>query len=69
MNNGTWYDVTTKPDAGRVVRAIVQNCSSGEGDLVELLAVDESDCSWRFPDDNAELSYDWDVLCWTYIDA
>jgi len=70
MIENTWYDPPGQmPDTGRVVKSIIQNCATGEGDLVVLIAVDESDCLWRFTDDNSELSREWDVLCWTYIDA
>jgi len=58
MIENTWYDPPGQmPDAGKLVKAIIQNCD-GHSDLVVLIAVDESDCRWRLPDDNAELSYE-----------
>lgn len=54
------------PQVGRVVKADVEHCIGGWKATVELKAVDESDCSWRFADDNSELAYDWDVIRWEY---
>ena len=54
------------PEVGRVVTAIVEYCTSFSQVTVELIAVDETDCNWRFADDNSELSYDWDVVSWEY---
>ena len=54
------------PQAGRTVIAECEHCTGGFKATVELKAVNEDDCSWRFVDDNSELAYDWDVLKWEY---
>jgi hypothetical protein len=54
------------PEAGRVITAEVEHCTGGHKSAAELIAVDETDCSWRFADDNSELAYDWDVISWEY---
>lgn len=54
------------PQVGKPVTAKVEHCTEGYKATVELVAVDESDCSWRFADDNAELAHDWDVISWEY---
>ena len=62
------------PEFNRPVRAIVK-CTSfrdkSEWWVQEdnLVAVDDSDCNWRFADDsNAELAYFADVVYWEYIE-
>lgn len=54
------------PQVGVVVKAEVQHCTQGFEATVELIAVNETDCSWRFADDHSELAYDWDVIRWEY---
>jgi len=57
-----------KPEAGKPVKAVIKHFSKWDFMTdIELVAVDESDCDWRFVDDNAELSYDWNVVYWEYI--
>ena len=51
---------------GVIVVAEVEHCIGEYKATVELIAVDESDVSWRFADDHSELSYDWDVMSWEY---
>jgi len=54
------------PQVGKVVTAEVEHCTEGFTAQVELVAVNESDCNWRFADDNSELAYDWYVVAWNY---
>ena len=54
------------PQVGVIVVAEVEHCIGEYKATVELIAVDESDVSWRFADDQSELSYDWDVMSWEY---
>ena len=55
------------PDLNKQVIAIIKHADRWEIDTAVLLKhVNESDCDWRFVIDNAELSYDWDVLYWEY---
>ena len=54
------------PEVGVIVKADVKHCTGGFEATVELIAVNESDCTWRFADDNSELAYDWDVISWVY---
>lgn len=54
------------PEVGRTVIAKIKHCTHNNEFTVEMFAVNESDCNWRFADDEAELSYDWDVVSWTY---
>lgn len=56
------------PEVGRPVSANVEHCTGGFKATVELIAVNESDVTWRFVDDNSELSYDWDVIRWKYTE-
>jgi len=58
-----------KPEIGRKVKAVLKigHKWSFHTDSI-LVAVDEPDCDWRFADDAAELSYDWDVIYWEYVD-
>lgn len=35
--------------------------------VVNLVRVDEDDCSWRFADDHSELSYDWHVVAFKLL--
>lgn len=61
------------PEFGRRVKAVIRRSIPGTGtwDAITafLIAVDEPDCTWRFADDNAELSYSADVVYWEYADS
>lgn len=61
--NGNW------PEKGIEIHAIIKFCTSDTIKYVKLKTVDESDVSFRFPDDNAELSYDWDVVSWAIVEG
>lgn len=55
------------PIAGSKVLCRIEPCGlSGAVEEHEMIAVDESDCSWRFPD-GCELSYDWTVTEWLEV--
>lgn len=56
------------PEVGRPVSATVEHCTTANKVDVELMVVNETDVTWRFVDDNSELSYDWDVIRWKYIE-
>ena len=45
-----------------VVNVIVQHWHTKGTRIATLKRVKESDCCWRFPEDRAELSYDWAVV-------
>jgi len=49
-------------EVGAVYRVMLQHCTTKSRQQAELKRVDESDCTWRFPCDNSELSYDWSVI-------
>lgn len=59
------------PEFNRKVKAVVRSEIAGTWDASTafLIAVDEPDCTWRFADDNAELSYSADVVYWEYADS
>jgi len=58
------------PETGRKVKAVIRSeihgTNSWEAITAFLVAVDESDCNYRFADDNSELSYSSDVVYWEY---
>ena len=61
----SWIDTQNRlPTPNKIVQTIIKYCDSDTVKYYKLKAVDESDCNWRFPEDNAELSYDWSVLVW-----
>ena len=56
------------PNIGRKVCAVIKNSDTWTLNTeVNLIAVNEDDCDWRFEEDNCELSYDWDVVYWEYL--
>ena len=55
------------PPAGVKVHAVLKNCFTDSIQEATLISVDDSDCDWRFPEDNAELSHDWDVVFWQEV--
>lgn len=64
----SWVDASVRlPATGSVVSCRLRHCGSGNIQVHKLMKVDESDCDWRTADDQAELSYDWDVVCWEDI--
>lgn len=56
-----------RPKRNTPVRAIVKSSNFMHVNTAFLKAVDEDDCSWRFVDDNAELSNAYDVVYWEYL--
>lgn len=55
------------PEIGKPVSAVIKACHSWAFTFeVTLIAVDESDCSWRFVEDGCQFSNDWDVVYWEY---
>ena len=60
-----WISIKQKlPNINEIVKAKIQHCTTKTIKEVILKHIDEYDLSWRFPDDNSELSYDWDVIEW-----
>ena len=58
------------PEVNRKVCAVIKKSDTWTFSTeVNLIAVDEDDCSWRFVEDNCELSHDWDVIYWEYADS
>lgn len=55
------------PPVGTHVLATLEHGHNKKKFLMELVRVDEGDCDWRTPDDNSEVSYDWDVVDWVAI--
>lgn len=49
---------------GMKIKAICEHWNTKSKKEVLLIAVDEDDQSYRFQDDNSELSYDWNVIEW-----
>lgn len=62
-----------KPEIGRKVKAVIRSSIPGtdrwDAATAFLIAVDESDCDYRFSDDNSELSYSSDVVYWEYVNS
>lgn len=56
------------PEVGKPVRAIIKHFDSWKIAEVDLVAVDEDDCNWRFLEDTCELAHDWNVVYWEYQD-
>lgn len=57
------------PDFNKPVRAVLKNSLNWIFHTDQILvAVDESDCSWRFYEGDEELDYCWDVVYWEYCD-
>ena len=54
---------------GKPVIAIIKHFNIWATREVELVAVNESDCTWRFCSDNCELAYEWNVIYWEYKDV
>ncbi len=57
------------PEFGRTVKAAIKTENRQYGwslTYAELMAVDESDCTWRFASDGAELAFHADVIYWEY---
>ena len=57
------------PEFNKPVRAIVKSSCSQHVSFCNLKAVDESDCTWRFFDAGSELSNNWDVVYWEYLET
>lgn len=51
------------PKPGSEVKCRLKHWNSENIQEHDLVAVEESDCSWRTPD-GCELSYDWSVIEW-----
>lgn len=58
-----------KPEVGRPVLATCQHFHTKGTQQAVLVAVEESDVDYRFEDDNSELSYDWSVIAWEYVEG
>lgn len=57
------------PEINRPVKVILQHWYTKGTRTAELIYVAEDDCNWRTIDDLSELSYDWKVISWEYIEA
>lgn len=58
-----------KPDRLNVpVLAVLEHWKTKNKRYALLQAVNEDDCDWRLAYDNDELSYDWNVISWKYLD-
>lgn len=53
-----------EPNINSVVKCKVQHWHTKNTRELMLKYVNEDDCNWRFPDDDCELSYDYDVIAW-----
>lgn len=49
-------------EVGKVYDVVIEHWYTLNSKFAKLKKVDEDDCDWRFPDDNSELSYEWDVV-------
>lgn len=49
------------PETDEMVLCELRHCTTHGKKYAVLFKVDESDVTWRTADDNAEISYDWDV--------
>ena len=58
-----------KPELNRPVKAIIKHFNHWQLHVARMIAVDEDDCDWRTVDDNSELSYEWNVVYWEYMDG
>ncbi len=59
-----WIKWNDNVDAGDIVQVIIEHWNTKGTNEIILKKVDESDCDWRFTDDDSELSYDWNVTHW-----
>lgn len=58
------------PEFNKPVIAVIKSSHSWTFNIeVKMVCVDEDDCTWRFFDDDSELSYDWDVIYWEYVNT
>jgi len=62
---GAWIDANQRmPQVGAKVLCRLQHWHTKGIQEHQLVAVDESDCTWRTADDNSEVSHDWTVIEW-----
>lgn len=54
------------PEHNRPVTAIIKHFEKWSIHVVDMIAVNEDDCNWRFLSDNCELAYEWNVVYWEY---
>ena len=54
------------PLVGEVVEAKIQHYFTKTEYIVDLVHVDESDCTWRTADDYSELEFEWQVIGWNH---
>ncbi len=55
------------PVSGNTYNVTIEHWNTKTRKTIVLVKVEEDDCDWRFPDDNSELSYDWNVISWEPI--
>lgn len=56
------------PEPSKPVTAIIKHPEKWDTHVVDMVAVDEDDCNWRFSSDNCELAHGWSVVYWEYKD-
>jgi len=54
------------PDYGEPVKAVIKHFEGWNVRVANMIAVDEDDCTWRFEEDNCELTNEWNVIYWEY---
>lgn len=58
-------DKHTYPTPGMLVLCKIQHWYTKRIQEVDLVHVEEGDCSWRTADDLSELSFDYNVIAWS----
>lgn len=56
------------PEIGKPVRVVLKHWNTWALHTENMIAVDEDDCDWRFSECGSELSNDYNVIYWEYID-
>ena len=60
--------ISEYPEYDQIVNVVIKHCHTWDFRTdIKLKYVNETDLNWRFPEDNAELSYNWDVIYWEPI--
>ena len=68
INDKRWLPIRENPPkTGDNFWGLLEHWYTHGKRVWELVAVDESDCSFRTADDNSEISYDWNVTHWMEI--